>query len=650
MKIICFSVPRRSALWWAAIVLSYFSSPTAASDALLTKQRALFVHAEKAFLQKQYTNYKKLTNKLKDYSLYPYLVFADLKRRLDSAPTAEIEDFLERYADTPLAPRLRHSWLSWLGKHNRWQTFLQHYRTNTNSHLQCLRLQGLLSQKMDKAFDTEVNMLWLNGDSQPKACDPPFRAWHMRNGLTSKKAWQRHVLAMKANNLRLAHYLRRFMDGNDRTLATMWQRLYRSPQRIVDFQLGPAHQAQRRQIALQVLNHMARRDPFSVAQLMQHRIVLQLPQADREQLYQRLALEFAYEHRAEALVWASQAIVKPMDENFLNWRIAAALLQQRWQQALRWINQLPEALKNSERWRYWRAYLLAQSGDVEQANALYRDLAMTRSYYGFLAADQQQLEYRFEHQSLEINTHLLQAFVTQGAVIRTRELLYFDDQLNARREWHHLTHDADHQTLTAAALTAQQWVWHDVAIATIAKTAQFNDLGLRFPLAYRKTVRQEALRYGVSEAVMFATIRQESAFRSDAISSANALGLMQIIPQTGRYIAKKLKLKWHGNRSLYSPQINLRYGAFYINDRFSLVEGNLAMASAAYNAGLQKVKHWLPQTVSLDATIWIENIPYKETRNYVRNILEFVVVYEQRLGQPYTRLSERLKPIPIALN
>ena len=646
------SASARRALCWVTAALLCLASFAAASDDPLAVQRALFARAEKALSQKQYKRFKRFTQRLRGYPLHPYLVFADLRQRLGSAPTSDIEGFLERYAATPLAPRLRAAWLLQLGKRKRWRTFLQHYRDGINDkRLQCLRLQGLLDRGMDAAFAAAIETQWHSGRSQPRECDTVFSAWRKRGGLTSEKAWQRHALAMKARNLRLARYLLRFMNGADRKLAKTWQRLYRRPQSIVDFKLGPKSQTQRRLIATQVLLRLTDRDPEAAAKLMQHPIVHRLDPADREQLYQRLALAFAYLHRAEALAWARKVATPPVDEHFAGWRIASALRQQRWQQALGWINELPAEHKSSERWRYWRAYLLERAGATEAANAVYRDLAKTRSYYGFLAADQQKLDYRFQDQPTQVGDHVRRAFAQQDAVIRARELWYFDDhQLDARREWRDATRDADNQTLTAAALTAQQWGWHDIAIATIARTGQFNDIALRFPLAYRETVTREARRYDVSEALILATMRQESAFRSDALSSARAIGLMQIIPRTGRYIAKKLGLRWRGNGTLYRPQTNLRYGAFYLAHLRSRVTDNLVLASAAYNAGLRQVKRWLPQNGQVAAMIWIENIPYSETRKYVRNILEFVVVYEHRLGRPYKRLSERLKPIVAAID
>ena len=177
----------RFALVWGLAVLLCLAPLAAASDDPFAAQRVLFVRAEKALSQQYYERFKHLANRLKDYPLHPYLVFADLKQRLDVATRSEIEGFLERYADTPLVPRLRELWLLRLGKRKRWRQFLQHYRTGINNkRLQCLHLQGVLDQGMDTAFTSTIETLWHSGRSQPKECDPAFKTWYERGGLTSE--------------------------------------------------------------------------------------------------------------------------------------------------------------------------------------------------------------------------------------------------------------------------------------------------------------------------------------------------------------------------------------------------------------------------------------------------------------------------------
>ena len=617
----------------------------AAADDRFAAQRAQFFVAEKALDNGQYKRFWRITNQLKDYPLYPYLLFAELRKRLPSAATAEIELFLSRYADTPLARRLRIPWLFQLAKRKRWRQFLLHYRDTTNSRLQCLRLQALLNTRAEAAFRIAVKAQWHSGRSQPEECDPGFAAWHARGGLTSNQTWQRHQLVMEIGNRRLARYLLRFMNATDRKLAEQWQHLQRNAKQVVNFRLGPDHRSQRLAIATQVLHRMARRNPEAAAALWDSHLVRHLPPATRQAFSERLALSFAYRHQPEALLWAQKASSDGVGEKFSNWRITAALRHGHWKHALAWINALSSERKNTERWRYWRAQALGQLGQDREAKALYAELAVNRSYYGFLAADQIQAPYRFNYTPVQAPGHGLQALSRQEAMMRTRELLWLDYRLDARREWRDFIRGADQATLQAAALLAQQWKWHAAAITAIARARLFDDIELRFPLAYVDEVDKQSKRYGVSPGIILAIIREESAFRADARSPAGAIGLMQIIPRTGRYIAKKLGLRWKGNRSLYQPQINLRYGTFYVQHLRSRSNGNLVLSSVAYNAGMRQVKRWLPKTGSVAATIWIENIPFTETRNYVRRILEFIVVYEHRLGAPQTRLSDRLQPI-----
>jgi soluble lytic murein transglycosylase len=200
----------------------------------------------------------------------------------------------------------------------------------------------------------------------------------------------------------------------------------------------------------------------------------------------------------------------------------------------------------------------------------------------------------------------------------------------------------DHAELIAAALIADRWGWHDRAILTVAKAERYDDLGLRFPLAHRDAVVRQARARGLDSAWVYGVLRQESAFMADARSSAGALGLMQLMPATAKLVARRINYPLRSDYELLEPETNIRFGTSYLRMVLDQLGDQPVLATAAYNAGPGRVKRWTAERGHLPMDMWIETVPFRETRDYLQRVLAYTAIYEWRLGQEPTRLSERL--------
>jgi len=219
--------------------------------------------------------------------------------------------------------------------------------------------------------------------------------------------------------------------------------------------------------------------------------------------------------------------------------------------------------------------------------------------------------------------------------------------IDARREWYFVTSKLlDEKQRTIAAKIAQQWEWHNRAILTIAHTKQRDDMELRFPIMFKDRVAHYSQQHKLDDAYTFAVIRRESAFAPDARSPVGALGLMQIMPATGRSVAKKMKLRYKGKSQLLSTETNLKLGTNYLQKMLNKFHQQPVLASAAYNAGGHRVKRWLPKDAKMPAVSWVESIPFKETREYVSAVLAYTSIYQHRLGKSITRLEKRMPDVP----
>ncbi len=614
-------------------------------------QRTLFLAAEQALKRDQMAEFRRLRGQLQDYPLYPYLDYEALKKRLARASVAEVDNFLRNHAATPLAARLRGAWLDRLAKEKRWAEYLKAYKPGRNISRRCHHLHALIATGRSAEAMPLVDDIWLYGKSRPSACDPVFAAWSKAGLRTTQMTWKRIEKAMEAGQWRLAEYLARKLSNTDRVWVKRWVRLHRTPRRADNSDRYQAEHPYREAMLAHAIRRLARWDGFEALQLwdkIRPRYPFSDEQIRRTEHY--LVRNLVREEAPEAYAFVRGVRVGTDDLLVHAARIRAALLREDWPRVIEWISALPQAERNDERWSYWLARALEGEGDLEAADALYRKVAEERSYYGFLAADRVGLDYHLAH----IETPTVAADLTQirdlDGVKRARELFALERWTDARREWRDATRHMDPEQLKAAAKLAEQNGWHDRAIFTLARTGYWDDLELRFPLQHAELVELNAERQGIDIAWVFAVMRQESAFMSNARSHAGAMGLMQLMPATARSVARKvLKTKPPRRNDLFEPDTNIALGSAYLKQMKGELGDSAVLATAAYNAGPHRVTRWLPAR-TLPADIWIELVPFKETRGYLRRVLAYTVIYEKRMGLTPTRLRDRLHPVPPSIS
>jgi len=300
------------------------------------------------------------------------------------------------------------------------------------------------------------------------------------------------------------------------------------------------------------------------------------------------------------------------------------------------LQRLPRELQKRTVWRYWaiRSKLSDPATTTDPAIAeMTKRLALERDYYGFLASDMLDKEYSLNHIPVAIDQQRIDAIKAIPAMARARELLFHQDTLDANREWHQASEQFDERDWLAAAIVAGQWQWHSKAIASLGRVQYWDDVELRFPLAYSSAINDAAQRTELNAWLLYSVARQESAFDASAISPAGAMGLMQLMPATAKSTARKYKIPYRKRSQLRDAETNIAIASRYYSDLLSRYQGSRILASAAYNAGPRRVDQWLNKSAGkLPFDIWIEVIPYRETRAYVRNILMYSIIYSRKMG------------------
>ena len=612
-------------------------------------KRTAFIKAEKSPPRNRGA-WERLRRDLGDYPLFPYLELAGLRAKWPNVVATEIEAFLKRYEGEPVTFRIKKKWLRRLARGSEWRKFIALYSGGTSVDLQCHHARAMLETGDESGAFSAAERLWLSGKSQPKECDPVFAVWLESDRFSAALAWERIGLAMARGNVRLVRYLERFLESDDRQLAAAWRKVHKNPQRIGAVKLrGDPSRVEA--VLAHGLERLARRDPDGAVKALrevQARVDIDAP--TRARVARRIGLAFASQHDPRAVDWLWRVDAAHTDIHMLRWRIAAAVLHARWNEVIEGVASMPDEERDRERWRYWRARALEATGETDEARADFESLAQERDYYGFLAADRLEMPYRFNHRPLDVADETVERVAVAPALRRALEFLELERRIDARREWQALVEGLDEEDLKAASWIARCRNWHGRAILTIARTPERDDLELRFPVLYRGLVESASSRRNLSPATVYAFIRQESAFMPDARSPAGALGLMQIMPRTGRMVMRSTGRKLRSRNQLLVPDLNVDLGTRYIRSLLSKTGGHFVLATASYNAGPHRVRSWLPADGEVEAAAWIDNIPFTETRRYVRRVLAYSAIYEHHLGRQPTRLHLRMPPVPTRAN
>lgn len=622
------------------------SMAQASAPAGLDQQRQVYVQAQKALQKGRISDYRRLKGTLTEYPLYPYLEYAEMSRRLSRTQSQQVQEFIEHNKGTPLAARLHRRWLASLARNARWKDYVKHYTPNDGRQLQCFYAKALLKTGEQEQAIATLNEIWLTGKSLPGACDPVIAAWHRSGKLTDDLVWARIRLAMQAGRTRLANHLGGYLSSSQRHWLTIWRKTRQNPRLEFNDTRIPGDHTIARWIRIDGLIRLARLDAIEASQRwLRLRDEYEFQTDETKRIERHLALRLLRSDDPNADYWLKTLQPANGDPRVIEWYILSALQDQDWETALAWIERLDTEEQHSERWRYWRGRVLEATGRLEEARSAYLLNANSRGYYGFLSADHAGFPYRFADRPLSFSHEELRAVEDIPAVQRARELFLLGEAVNARREWHHALSQMDNAQLLKAAQLAHDWGWHDRAIVAFGQARYWDDLERRFPLAHQEIVLKQAKRFQINPAWAFAVIRQESAFTHDARSHAGAMGLMQLLPRTARQLARSLRIPMRSRNDLLNVRTNVRLGVGYLRKVADKFDGNKVLATAAYNAGGLRVTQWLPDNGSMAADVWVEGVPFKETKGYLKRVLSYTVIYEQRLGREPHSMLERMPPI-----
>ncbi|GAA0890187.1 transglycosylase SLT domain-containing protein [Rhodanobacter soli] len=644
--------PRRVPLAWLLLVAGWLlASAMARAAEPDAAQRTAFRQAYAA-AQQGGDGWRSLASGLRDYPLYPYLQAAALQHDIQQIDRASVEAYLAQYPDWIPAADLRRAFLLELARRQDWSTFLALYQPGLGDTLACNALQARLADGGTLDFEQDLAGLWAK-PNLPDVCDPVLAAAHDQGLLTAARLWTRIDRAADAGQAGTIANLAGWLPAAERAVAQQLALALRDPAAALAAAANWPDGTRQRQAATLALTRLARRqtsDADTAWQKLQSRF--RFSEAQRNRILQTLALYHATNFDDGALARLIALPAAAQTDGTREWRVRVALAQQDWRAVLAGLDAMPASQQQDGEWQYFRARALTALGRDDEAHQLLGAQADKPTFFGFLSADRLDQPYAICPLTLADDPQREQTLLANPGLLRAFELYAVDLPKLARREWTRALQDADPATQRIAADMANRRGWYDRAVFTMSSGDALRLYDLRFPLASQDGLVPQAGLAGIEPAWAYGILRAESAWMSDAQSGADARGLMQLLPATAALVAKRNGLDWGGGDTLYDPATNIALGTRYLAQMAARFNGSPWLASAAYNAGPNKVDQWLAARGTLAPDLFVATIPYRETREYVARVMAFSVIYDWRLsGDTVVPLATRMGAIgqPYAL-
>lgn len=597
-------------------------------------QRALFQQVEADLKKGKILSYRNHKQALSSYPLFPYLKYELYRKMLDQLKHSELSAYIKAYPDSPLPNKLRNEWLRYKADKHQWNDYLLAYDPHLKNdvEMQCHYIHANLEAGNDQIYEL-VPQLWLQSKTQPKSCDKVFAAWKKAGHLSRNLLWQRIKMGLEDNNAILARNLSKELSENDQKIVELWIRTNTDPHIITKSHYFTAKHSAISEIVIHGLKKIAKTNPQEAVKLWEQ---LQERHSFNEHhwgsIVKEVGLALSRKLDPHAEKWLNTLPAKLKTKDVADARLKVAVHHSAWQTILHIYSELPKEEIKTDKWQYWYARATEMAGDRDTSQSSLIKLSQIRNYYGFLACARVLKPYAMNHEASIIDPQVMSEVKMKPAVARAHELKQIGRIHPGKTEWLKALEGLDDKHRLAAAQLASDWNMPNWSIVALANTSSKNDLTLRFPRSYSDHIHHEAARNRIDPALLFAITRQESAFIPTAKSPVGAMGLMQIMPETGKMLARLNKEALVTPLDLLKPERNIRLGTKYVRMMLDKYQQNPALAAASYNAGPHRVARWLPE-YDMPADSWIETIPYKETREYVQNVMTYSVIYKQLLGK-----------------
>ena len=630
-----------------ALVLALALGPLAvqAAPARPPTQEEIFLAARAAAHAREYDKLARYDAQLQGYLLEPYVESWLLRQRLEDVSAEQMRAFLAREPGSYLAERMRKEWLKVLGKGQQWDLFrAEHPLLVGDDHeIACYALQARWQQKDESAL-AEVHAQWYAPRELPEGCVPLAEVLIARGQFTSRQVWDRIRILLEAGIVSAAWRTADYLPPKEAPDRGHLFAAAAGPQRYLDDKKKDWSRRQVRELTMFALQRLARTDPLMAAGYWDKKLRAKFSAEEQGYVWGQLALHAARRNLPEALKWYVEAGDAPLAEEQLAWRMRASLRQGNWNEVKVTAEKMSPLQRGEPAWIYWQGRAAQALGNAAEARTLFARIAGEYHFYARLAAEELGLAFTIPPKGYTPAPEEVAAIAREPGFQRALALYRLDQRLESAREWMWTIRGMDDKQLLAAAEFARQNEMFDRAINTADKTLALHDFSVRYLAPHRGALGDNARAQQLEEAWVLGLVRQESRFVSEVKSPAGAAGLMQLMPATAKWVAARMGMQDYTWAQVTDAHVNAALGTYYLRHVLDDLDGNPVLAAAAYNAGPGRARKWR-DTHPLEGAIYAETIPFNETRDYVKKVMNNTVYYAAILGGQARSLKARLGTI-----
>nr|WP_175561527.1 transglycosylase SLT domain-containing protein [Vibrio aerogenes] len=619
------------------LVVFYFTLaavfPAMAGEKMgLQEQRHLYDQAQQWLDNKQVKKYYRIKSRLESYPLTPYLDYRSILIDMAQKPPIVIRNFINTHAEFPFSSRITAPYLDALARDKKWAVLLQFQKTEPRQEkYRCYYYTAKLKTGSKREAYLGAQSLWLSGQSVSDACNELFSSWEKSEGISEPLILERLFLAFEQRQYRLMKFLKKKITSKEnQRIAHMLLTTYRHPENVDQFlSHGPLNDQMLRLVSFG-LKKLAYQKPSQAYRFVQQGKLKYLDSKARNTFFEYLAGVLLNEDDislTESMkVWRDKIIASSQNYLLLERRVREEIRYGDWQGIYDWVNKLSPSLLNTARWQFWLGFSEIKLGQKKSGLDTLEQLSGKRNFYSVAAASYLNRSYVYSEQPLNYDPELIQRY--RKSLDRIHELIDRDKIEASKSEWRWLLGRASLEEQTMLAQYAADSHWYHLTVLATIEARLWEHLELRFPKAYLQFFEFFAEKYKIDPITLISLARQESAMDVRAYSPVGAKGLMQLLPSTARYMAKKYQLSYRNSHDLFNAKKNIELGSQYLTELLERYDGNRVLAFAAYNAGPSRVDLWLERSSgNLDVYRFIEAIPFRETRGYVQNVLMFETYY-----------------------
>ena len=628
--------------WTIALLLALPAFAHAGATPQRDPADQAFLLARDAFRQGNAAKLAHAASRAKGHVLEPYVQQWQLRLKLDEVRAEEVLAFLQTYEGSLAAEQLRSEWLKVLGRKGQWELFREEHArlVNDDTDIHCY---GLINRWHNGEVSAAAGLkrVWLSPAELPLGCAALADQLLQTGRYASQEIWQRFRVLAEAGRLPAAKKLLDHLPAREVPKSKSIDQALASPMKHLLRISGALRTRPAKELAMLALAQIAKNEPQLAAERFTEGLRDEFSAEEQGYVWGRIATAAARRHMPEALQWFIAAGDAELSDEQRAWHLRIALRTGDWAQVLAAIEQMSRPARIETAWVYWRARALKALGRPEEAAPLLTLISGEFNFYGQLAAEELGVPFALPPRPEPPSEAELAKTLSVPGIQRSLALFRLDMRTEAVREWNWSVRTmADRELIGAAEIARRREIW-DRAINTADRTVALHDFSLRYPAPHRDVFTSNARARSLEEHWVLGLVRQESRFISAARSSAGASGLMQLMPATARWVARKMGMKDFSWAKVRSVDVNAALGTYYLRQVLDDLNGQHVLAAAAYNAGPGRARKWMGDR-PLEGAVYIESIPFNETRDYVKKVMVNTLFYAAVHGDNPGTLKARL--------